>query len=232
MPKTANYLDYYDVLDVPKNATNLQIREAYVRLKQTYDGRNQALYSLCSEEEAQEMRSQVEQAYSVLQDEGKRREYNLSQEGPATPSYLEKDSHSGFRSHETPMAQPEFGYRSVSSIRPVKAKKIHAPGSRDEGLQEKLAEIVAAGDPGDGALLRRLREASGVSDLQMHESTKIGIDHIRAIESNTFELLPKGIFVKGFLRSYLKYLLVPDIEVFVSAFVERLETARMPQSDL
>jgi len=231
MHKATDCPDYYEVLDVSRKSNNMEIREAYVRMKQTYDSHNQALYSLCSDEEAQEMRSQIEMAYSVLQDEVKRKAYDdtrfssdtTGQHAVAHPVRGVQDS---FQS------RTDLGYKSASTLHPVKAKQIHAPGGRDDTVQAKLAEIVSAGDPGDGALLRKLREASGVSDLQMHESTKIGIDLIRAIESNTFERLPKGIFVKGFLRSYLKYLLVPDIEVFVSAFVERLETSRMPQSDI
>jgi len=57
-----------------------------------------------------------------------------------------------------------------------------------------------------GERLRREREMRGVSLDDIAEATKIGTRLLRALEDEQFELLPGGIFNKGFVRAYAKYL--------------------------
>lgn len=57
-----------------------------------------------------------------------------------------------------------------------------------------------------GDRLRREREMRGVSLDEIADATKIGTRLLRALEDQQFELLPGGIFNKGFVRAYAKYL--------------------------
>jgi cytoskeleton protein RodZ len=57
-----------------------------------------------------------------------------------------------------------------------------------------------------GERLRREREMRGVSLDDIAEATKIGTRSLRALEDEHFEVLPGGIFNKGFVRAYAKYL--------------------------
>src|SRR5450755_2883694 len=57
-----------------------------------------------------------------------------------------------------------------------------------------------------GERLRREREMRGVSLDDIADGTKIGTRLLRALEEEHFELLPGGIFNKGFVRAYAKYL--------------------------
>lgn len=57
-----------------------------------------------------------------------------------------------------------------------------------------------------GERLRRQREMRGVSLDDIAAATKIGTRLLRALEEEHFELLPGGIFNKGFVRAYAKYL--------------------------
>jgi len=57
-----------------------------------------------------------------------------------------------------------------------------------------------------GDKLRREREMRGVSLDDIADATKIGTRSLRALEEEHFELLPGGIFNKGFVRAYAKYL--------------------------
>ena len=59
---------------------------------------------------------------------------------------------------------------------------------------------------GFGERLRREREMRGVSLEEISESTKIGTRSLKAIEDNEFQKLPGGIFNKGFVRAYAKFL--------------------------
>jgi len=57
-----------------------------------------------------------------------------------------------------------------------------------------------------GERMRREREMRGVSLDEIAESTKIGTRLLRALEEEQFDLLPGGIFNKGFVRAYARYL--------------------------
>ena len=57
-----------------------------------------------------------------------------------------------------------------------------------------------------GERLRREREMRGVALEDIANATKIGTRLLRALEEEHFELLPGGIFNKGFVRAYAKYL--------------------------
>jgi cytoskeleton protein RodZ len=57
-----------------------------------------------------------------------------------------------------------------------------------------------------GEELRRLREEKGVSLRQVSDATHIGSRFLQAIESDNYSSLPGGIFNRGFVRSYARYL--------------------------
>lgn len=59
---------------------------------------------------------------------------------------------------------------------------------------------------GFGDKLRREREMRGISLEEISASTKIGTRSLRAIEEEDFEKLPGGIFNKGFVRAYSRFL--------------------------
>jgi cytoskeleton protein RodZ len=57
-----------------------------------------------------------------------------------------------------------------------------------------------------GERIKRERELRGVSLEEIAESTKIGKRNLEALETENFDKLPGGIFNKGFVRAYAKYL--------------------------
>jgi cytoskeleton protein RodZ len=57
-----------------------------------------------------------------------------------------------------------------------------------------------------GQRLQREREMRGITLEEIATSTKIGTRSLRALEEEDFEQLPGGIFNKGFVRAYAKYL--------------------------
>src|SRR5690242_314583 len=57
-----------------------------------------------------------------------------------------------------------------------------------------------------GERIKREREMRGISLEEIAESTKIGKRNLEALETEDFDKLPGGIFNKGFVRAYAKYL--------------------------
>lgn len=69
---------YYDILDLPPNSTPQEVREAYLRLKATFNRDSLALYTLVSTEEREETLKKIEEAYYTLSNTERRRQYDQS----------------------------------------------------------------------------------------------------------------------------------------------------------
>jgi len=80
-----------------------------------------------------------------------------------------------------------------------------------------------------GERLRREREMRGVSLDDIADATKIGTRLLRALEEEHFELLPGGIFNKGFVRAYSKYLGLNEEEAVADYLQAAGETAPDPR---
>jgi cytoskeleton protein RodZ len=57
-----------------------------------------------------------------------------------------------------------------------------------------------------GERLRREREMRGITLAEISESTKIARRHLESLEKEDFDSLPGGIFNKGFVRAYARFL--------------------------
>lgn len=64
-----------------------------------------------------------------------------------------------------------------------------------------------------GASLRRERELRGVSLQEIAASTKIGVRMLEAIEEDRFDRLPQGLFVRGFVREYARFLALDEQKI-------------------
>lgn len=77
---------------------------------------------------------------------------------------------------------------------------------------------------GFGERMQREREMRSITLEEIAESTKIGCRMLRALEEEDFEKLPGGIFNKGFVRAYAKFLGIDEEQAvtdFQAAFVEK-----------
>ncbi len=71
---------------------------------------------------------------------------------------------------------------------------------------------------GFGERLQREREMRGITLDEIANATKIGTRSLRALEQEDFDKLPGGIFNKGFVRAYARYLGI-DEEQAVSDYL-------------
>jgi cytoskeleton protein RodZ len=78
-----------------------------------------------------------------------------------------------------------------------------------------------------GERLQREREMRGITLEEIADSTKIGTRSLRALEEEDFGKLPGGIFNKGFVRAYARYLGI-DEEQAVTDFLAAAGDAEPP----
>src|SRR5579864_6980844 len=79
-----------------------------------------------------------------------------------------------------------------------------------------------------GNKFRKERERLHYSIEDVASVTKIGARMLKAIEDEHFDLLPGGIFTKGFIRAYAKHLGMNDQEIVE----EYLDCIRQRQIDV
>ena len=64
-----------------------------------------------------------------------------------------------------------------------------------------------------GESLRRERELRGVTLQEIAASTKIGVSMLQAIEDDRLDKLPQGLFVRGFVREYARFLALDEQKI-------------------
>jgi cytoskeleton protein RodZ len=84
-----------------------------------------------------------------------------------------------------------------------------------------------------GEKLRQAREARGVTISEIAEQTRISSHYLEAIESDDYRTLPGGIFNKGFVKSYAKYVGVDEQEALQDyAKLVSEQTANQPEPEI
>lgn len=63
-----------------------------------------------------------------------------------------------------------------------------------------------------GEKLREAREARGYSLREVADNTRISARHLEAIEADDYKPLPGGVFNKGFIRAFARYVGVDETE--------------------
>src|SRR5215472_9605983 len=79
-----------------------------------------------------------------------------------------------------------------------------------------------------GDKLRREREMRGITLAEMAESTEISKRWLQALEDEEFEVLPGGVFNRGFVRAYARFLGIND-EQAVSDYVAASNEQEPPE---
>jgi hypothetical protein len=76
--------NYYELLEVPRDATTAELDRAYERARAYYGDGSVAIYALTSSEELKLVQGRIDEAYLILSDEKARAEYD-ARIGPPSP---------------------------------------------------------------------------------------------------------------------------------------------------
>ena len=79
-----------------------------------------------------------------------------------------------------------------------------------------------------GARLKSIREAQGLSIADVSNVTKIQKHYLAAIEEGDLDRLPKGPYVRSFVRQYCDHLSAPDIWKSYDAATKKQKAAAQP----
>ena len=73
---SAKEKNYYEILELPIDANQDEVKQGYIRAKNAYSQDSLALYSLMTKEECDEVLNLIDEAYSIISDPIKRRKYD------------------------------------------------------------------------------------------------------------------------------------------------------------
>jgi hypothetical protein len=219
--------NYYEILEVSVDSSAEEISQGYMRARNAYSQDSLALYSLMSTEECQNIVQLIDEAYSILSDPQKRRQYDeargiVRQHSPSerqTSGYRESTSPSAQASHTINSTPETTNKNSMTKI--VAQQKFGLSYNQDTEFEQEIEQSQEF----SGALLKRIREYKNVDIVRLAEMTKISKTYLINIEEENFDALPAPVYVRGFVYQMAKCLkLNPDL--VATSYLFRLKQAR------
>ena len=86
----------------------------------------------------------------------------------------------------------------------------------------QIEKILSESDPGSGSTFKKIREAQGISLDDVQIKTKILIHNLQAIEEENFSAFIALVFLKGFVKAYLKAIHVNN-DTSYNLFIKKAE---------
>jgi hypothetical protein len=152
--------NYYEILEIPVNASSFEIRRAYRNALEVYSDHSLLTYSLFSVEERVHILKKLEDAYNTLIDKTKRTMYDASLSDKSSNTNIEQDNkfslpcHNGrqrmdFISKENgpcltagAASKTSLTSKSISTETRAESPLISKDRGSQKSLHEKSAEIV------------------------------------------------------------------------------------------
>lgn len=238
MSNTRQGTNYYEILEVDRDAPQNEIHQAYQRAKATYSTDNPALYSMFSKEEARELSRMIEEAYTVLGNQSQRKAYDDSLNSPApavesnaAPTTPQPQVH---QTAQQPVRAGDLvGSEAVAESYVIRKREAPvsslSPGTARTALStykvdEQLEATFRDAEDWDGALIAKVRTYKNVGIDQVSEATRISKTYLNALEANDYKKLPAPVFVRGFVVQVARILGLNENKV-ASSYIKILKAS-------
>jgi curved DNA-binding protein CbpA len=219
---------FYQVLEIPITAAHHEIVAAYQRAKEAYAPDSPALYTMFTPEEAVEIRKLVEEAFLILGNQTKRREYDqrlLNRSPQPTAKDLpdfapQKDSAFENKSTNSNNKSPsnDTANFSTSTVPDGFVKSRLSVYEVKPDLEKEIKTQTTF----DGAFLRKIRQYKNINLDQLSKETRISRSYLAALESDDYEALPAPVFLRGFVIQVARMLGL-DENAVASSYMSRIK---------
>lgn len=196
-------LNYYEMLDIQPDATLFEIRHAYNTVMQMYQKESLATYSFFSQEERTEIITLIDKAFLTLANTTARQGYDEE---------LIRQGIIKAKDNAAPVIKKPVCIFDIN-----RGQQTQSSGKNKEQLKARIAQSPRIGSilqqqEIKGTDLKAIRNEAEVLIEHISQETKIRVDHLKSIEEDDLERLPAAVFLKGFVKSYLKYLCIEPLE--------------------
>lgn len=215
----------YAVLELARSADADAIEAAYRRLGGLLAEGSLASYGMLDGADVGRLRHQLEQAYAILSDPGRRATFDRTGDARLAVGVAPACTAVAAAPNAASAAGPIFGAeRAATAVGSKSTSASSSPKSTDTTFAARASTSSAAATPVhrpkvpgrpvlqvpliaelpeaarfDGQQLRALRESAQVSIEELSEWTKIGRRYLLALEADDFGLLPAKVYVRGFV---------------------------------
>lgn len=208
-------LNYYEIFELPVNASVFEIRQAYRNALSMYGDDSIIAYAFFTKEERTKILERVEEAFSTLINANKREQYDKSL---AVGKIVDPSSLTKVRPE---IPTPLFSFNSIGGE--AISKKIEM-AIREKNLKGIVDEILSI-DTVSGKDLKRLRTTVGIQIEHVFEVTRISVTTLKAIENDHIEALPPTFYLRNFLKAYAE-LFHADPQKVIAAYLKNLDRIR------
>jgi curved DNA-binding protein CbpA len=210
-------LDYYELLEISRTASVVEIEHAYRLAQQVYGEGSLALYSVFESHDAVAIRERFDEAYRILSDPELRSSYDENQS-------FEEDIPVEMTS---PAEQGNPGFDLQTALDLSGATSTHAEGAAAQSDGDREYDVFEdeAGSDFDGMRLRRTRLFRGYEIDDISDVTKVSGAHLRNIEEENFVDLPADVYVRGFVTAYASTIGL-DPKIVVPSYMARVQESR------
>lgn len=186
---------YYELLEISPSATPEEIERAWERARLLYGPRSLAAYSLLTPEVAAELAARIDQAFEVLLDPEARAAYDA----------------------RLPVEDPRPARTAPEPVPPPPPPAAPPP---QPAAEPPRPFVPPEGAAWTGDLIRKAREARGLSVAQMAERTKVSRAHIEMVEEERFAELPVAVYLRGIVMCLARELRL-DGQKVARSYLER-----------
>lgn len=211
---------YYEILDIPTDASPSAINHAYGEAFELYRDDSMAAYSFFSDSERKEMLARLEEAYLTLINPGSRSSYDRSL---MEMGVMEEENR--YHDHS----------KRVMPVYDIRRKKTHyawlskVPVADKSGVAENVClsgnpsiQEILQKDRLTGQDLKRIRTTLGLTLADIFLQTRIAVGILEAIEDDWFDHLPPAVYLKSFLKLYAQCLQI-DANTVVHAYMKHIQ---------
>jgi DnaJ-class molecular chaperone len=186
-------IDYYELLEVPYDASSFEIRQAYKDAFSIYNEDSLATYTFFEDGERDQILKQIEEAFNTLIDERRRTGYDkmLLDEGRIDPEALSKKE----RNKTVPLFPDDKTAEENHLLKRIR-KRIAASSDKDSASDFCSRGRVSGED------LRTFRESMGIKLEEIYQVCRVSVSILRSIEENRVDDLPPTVYLRNFLKSY------------------------------
>jgi len=205
-------LNYYEMLDLQPDATLFEIRHAYNAALQMYQADSLISYSFFPPAERETILGLLEKAYLTLINEQKRQDYDneLIQRGVLQEKVRKTSYKIPVNIFDINRDQSKTGVTNNQSA-----------ALRTRIMENKIICAIISQREVSGADLRQIRNELAIPLEQIAQATKIRIDYLHNIEADIIEELPAKVFLKGFIKAYLKCLCLEPADEICNKYINR-----------
>lgn len=220
-------LDHYELLEVGRAASAVEIDRAYRNAQNVYQEGSLALYSVFDRLDAAAIRQRLDEAYRVLADAELRSQYDAE-----LPSAEARSAAPDSRVEDPRGDTDAVTHAALAAARTVDSLAGFDPSEQLDSVEQAVEEFDALEDDGkgefDGVRLRRNRLFRGYEIDDISDVTKVSPAHLRNIEAENFVDLPADVYVRGFVTAYAQTIGL-DPKIVVPSYMARVQESRNEQ---